>query len=153
RHVSLATCRAYRRAQQIVEPEDVDDVKLLQPGSAIPFDCGVPAQGAPPEPSRQINRPHTRGFLSPAERRSFCLPAVRLRSQTPFDPPIAREHRHLVAPPRQPFRQRFDFHRCPAEFEKRSVAGRDLQDSHCSRRIFLNAFAKTLKRNSSSTRW
>src|SRR5216683_3281921 len=57
-----------------------------------------------------------------------------------------------MTPSRQSLGQSPDFHRGAAEFQERGVRFCDVQDSHCSRRIFLKAFAKTLNRNSRSTR-
>src|SRR6202008_1656846 len=68
------------------------------------------------------------------------------------DSPVRCQHRHLMPPPRQSFGKRTHFHRRTAKFEERGVGFRDVQDSHCSRRIFFSDFAKTLKRNSCSTR-
>src|ERR1700686_5205831 len=77
---------------------------------------------------------------------------VGMVMQALFKTPIRGEHVHGVATLRQTLRQSAHFYGRAAELQKRSVGFGDVQDSHCSRRIFFSALAKTLKRNSCSTR-
>src|SRR5262249_37160874 len=60
---------------------------------------------------------------------------------------------YTVAPFVQPLGQCSHFDRRAPELQEGLVARRDIQDSHCSRRILLRDLAKTLKRKSSSTRF
>src|SRR5882762_9466791 len=52
----------------------------------------------------------------------------------------------------QPLRKRTHFYRRSPKLHERKISLRDVQDSHRSRRIFFSDFAKTLNRNSRSTR-
>src|ERR1700692_580972 len=73
--------------------------------------------------------------------------------QALFKTPIRGEHVYGVSALRHTLGQGAHFYRRAAEFQERSVGFGDVQDSHCSRRIFFSVLAKTLKRNSCSTRW
>jgi len=70
-----------------------------------------------------------------------------------FQAPIRGEDGHFVAQLRESFGKRADFFGGAAKLKKWRVALRDVQDSHSSRRIFLNPLENVLKRYSFSTRW
>src|SRR3984893_13854091 len=111
----------------------------------------IPTQRTIPEPRWQVHRRHSVLHTAPSERsslRSRCL----LRAETFLDAPVRRYHSHLIHARGEPFCKRPHFYWGPAKFQKGGVGFRYIQDSHCSRRIFFSALAKTLKRNSRSTR-
>ena len=152
RQLPRAARRGHGGSQQIVESKDVDCIEILQPRPAITFDRRVPAHRSVTHPCRKIDGLHAVFFAPPAKGRSFCCDFPFLGLHLFFQAPVGRENGDLVPPPPQSFGKCANLHRGPAEFQKRSVRFRDVQDSHCSRRIFFSVFAKTLKRNSYSTR-
>src|SRR6266702_5321837 len=133
--------------------QNVHDIKILQPRPAVTLDRRIPAHRAVTHPRRQIDGLHAIFIPPPAKRRPFCRDFFFLGLQPLFQPPVGGENCNLVASPRQAFGKRAHFYGGTAEFEKGSVRFRDVQDSHCSRRIFFSDLAKTPKRNSYSTRW
>src|SRR5437899_4879813 len=152
RQTSLAASRRNCRAEQIVEPEYVHDIEILQPRPAVSLDRRIPAHRPVAQPRGDVNSLHAILVPPPAKWRPFCRDFFFWGLQSFFQPPIRREDRDLVAAPPQSFGKRSHLHRGAAEFQKGSVRLRDVQDSHCSRRIFFNDFAKTLKRKSCSAR-
>src|ERR1700674_1983225 len=150
--IPLAAGRGHDRTQQVVKPENVHHIEILQPPPAITRDCRIPTDAPVTQPCRHVNGLHAIFNLPPAKRRTvrrdFFFPCL----QTFFQSPVCCEDRDLVASPRQSFGKRAHLHGWTAELEKGSVRFRDVQDSHCSRRIFFSDLAKALKRNSFSAR-
>src|SRR4029077_19248494 len=149
---SLAACGGHRRAPQVVKPENMHGVEILQPRPAVALHGRVPAHRAVTQPRRHVNRLHAILSPPPAKWRSFRCDFFLLRLQPLFQAPVGRKNRYLVAPPRQSLGKCAHLHRWAAEFKKRIVRFRNVQDSHWSRRIFFRVLAKALKRNSFSAR-
>src|SRR6266852_1096810 len=152
RQASLAAGGGHGRTEQVVESENVHHVEILQSCTAVTLHCRIPTHCAVTHPRRQIDGLHAILIPPPAKRGAFCCDFFFLCLQAFFQTPVGRQNRDLVASPRQAFGKRAHLHRWAAEFEKRSVCFRDVQDSHCSRRIFFRDLAKALKRNSCSAR-
>ena len=152
RQTSLAASRRNCRAEQIVEPEYVHDIEILQPRPAVSLDRRIPAHAPVAQPRWDVDCLHAILIPPPAKRGPFCRDFFFLRFHSFFQPPVRSNDGDLMAASRQAFRESAHFHRGTAEFQKGSVRFRNVQDSHCSRRIFFNDFAKTLKRNSCSAR-
>src|SRR5229473_5153413 len=153
RQALLAAGRGYPGPQQVVNPENVRHVEILQSRPAVALQRRIPAYRAVTQPRRQVNGLHAILIPPPPKRRPFCHDFFFLRLRPFFQPPVGRKNRDLMPSPCQAFGKRAHLYRWAAEFEKGSVRFRDVQDSHCSRRIFFSDLAKALKRNSFSTRW
>src|SRR6267143_358608 len=147
RQALLAACGGHCRTQQVVESENVHYIEILQPRPAVTLDRRVPTHPSVTQPCRQIDCLYAILIPPPAKRRPFCRNLFLLGLQPFFQSPVGCKNGNLVASPCQPFRKCAHFHRGAAEFEERGVRFRDVQDSHCSRRIFFSDFAKILKRN------
>src|SRR5689334_969203 len=104
------------------------------------------------KPVGEVDGFHPADVTPLAERTVFRGRFTGKLSQPALKAPIRGEDGNFVAQLDEAFGKCADFFRRTAEFEKRRVALRDVQDSHNSRRIFLNALEKTLKRYSFSTR-
>src|SRR5450755_1405217 len=128
------------------------NVKIYESGAAVTFNCGIPAEGVIAQPSREIDGLHGSFSEAPAERGAIGANVRGPRRQPRLDTPIGCEHGNLIAALREALGQGMHFDGRAAEFEERCVCLRDVQDSHCSRRIFFRDLAKTLKRNSLATR-
>ena len=153
RQISNAARGGNGRPQQIVKAENVDHVEILQPRTAVSLDRRIPAHRAVTQPGRQINSLDAIFIAPPAEGRAFCRDLSLRRLHAFFQAPVCRQHTRRVASSSQSFREGANFDWRAAKFQEGSVRFCDVQDSHCSRRIFFKDFAKTLKRNSRSTRW
>src|SRR5256885_1125191 len=138
------------RTEQVVKPENVHHIKILQSRPAVTLDRWIPTNPPVTQPCRHIDGLHAILIPPPPKRGPFCRDFFFLGLPSLFQPPVGRENRYLVTSPRQAFGKRAHFHRRAAEFEKGSGGFRDVQDSHCSRRSFFSDFAQTLKRNSCS---
>src|SRR5437764_15153170 len=75
RQTSLAAGCSHRRTQQVVKPENVHDIEILQPRAAVTLDRRIPANSTVAEPCRYINGLHAIFFAPPAKggslRRDF----------------------------------------------------------------------------------
>src|SRR5256885_5934922 len=134
RQTSLAASCRNCRAEQIVEPEYVHNIEILQPRPAVSLNRGIPAHASVTQPCGDVDSLHAIPGSPPAKRGPFCRDFLFLRLQSFFQPPVCRKDCDLVSASRQAFRESAHFHRGTAEFQKGSVRFRDVQDSHCSRR-------------------
>src|SRR5262249_1607651 len=104
------------------------------------------------EQSWQIDTPHSPIFSRPPIFRSTEILLVCRASNSFLNSPVCRHHRHFMPECSQSARQRLHLRRRSTKLVERSIRLRHIQDSHTSRRIFFSDFAKTLNRNSFSTR-
>src|SRR5271166_938893 len=139
-------------AKEVVQAEDMHDVEIRQPGAAIAFHSRVPANGVITKPGGEIDRLDVAFGEAPAEGGAFGAEIGSEGMQAGFEAPIGREHRNLMTALREALGESVDLYGRAAEFEKRGVGFGDVQDPHCSRRIFFRDLAKMLKRNSLVTR-
>src|ERR1700741_226272 len=151
-NLPAVTLRGHPRPQQIVEAENVHDIKIPQLRSHISPQPGIPGRGPEMKPVRQINDLHSPNFSHAAVRTPPRRRFLWHLPQALLQPPIRRQHAYLVASLRQAVGKGAHFNRRAAKLKKGRVALRDVQDSHSSRRIFLKFLAKTLNRNSFCTR-
>src|ERR1700674_2777844 len=128
-------------------------VEVLQARAAETFDGGIPAHCPVTRPCRKIDGLNAIFMATPAKRRSFCRYFPFLSLHAFFQAPVGGEHGYLMAPLSQTSRKGAYLDRGAAELEERCVGFCNVQDSHCSRRIFFSDFAKALNRNSCSARW
>src|SRR3989440_10568813 len=152
REVSLAAGGGNHRTQQVVKPENVHHIKILQPRPAVTLDRRIPTHSPVMQPCWHIDGLHAILIPPPTKRRPFSGDFFFRSLQSLFQSPVGGENGDLMASPRQTFGKRAHLYRGAAEFDKGSVRVRAVQDSDCSRRIFFSDFAKTLKRNSCSAR-
>src|SRR6516162_1698038 len=154
-HVRNPLLAAFRRrpgAQQIVKPENVCDIKILQLRPQIFPQPGVPAGCPVMKPFGQIDDRYSASFPRAAVRPLARQRFFRRFLEALLEPPIRRQNAYLVPSAREALGERAHFHGRAAKLKKRGVALRDVQDSHSSRRIFFKPLAKVLKRYSFSTR-
>src|SRR5271165_5139069 len=139
-------------AKEVVQAEDVHNVGIRQACAAVALYGGIPAYGVVAEPRREVSGLHGAFGEAPAEGGAFGAEIGSEGMQAGFEAPIGREHRNLMTALREALGESVDLYGRAAEFEKRGVGFGDVQDPHCSRRIFFKDLAKTLKRNSLVTR-
>src|SRR5208337_4674414 len=144
----LAAGGGHARAEHIVQPKNVHDFKFLQLCAQEAGQGGIPTCRAIVEPVVKINRRYARDFALPAKGIVLGVRFVWELLQPPVQSPVSGEHGYDMATSGEPFRKSAHFYGRTAKFEERRITLGDIQDSHSSRRIFLKAFAKTLKRNS-----
>src|ERR1700676_2807692 len=152
RNFQLLRFRSGARAEEVVKSEDVDYVEILQAGAQVARQGGIPAGGVVVKPVRQIDGFYTANFTLPTERAVLGGGFAGKFREAAFETPIRSENGNLVAQLSKPFGKRADLFGRAAKLKKWRVALRDVQDSHNSRRIFLKALEKALKRYSFSTR-
>src|SRR5271156_103334 len=152
RQTSGAANLNHRRAQKVVQSENVHDIKVLQTRAAIALHGRVPTDRVIAQPGGKVDGWHAVLRQTPAKGRALGADLRVQRGQTLLNSPIGGKHGNLMPALLQALRQRLDLDGWPSEFQKGRVSFRDVQDPHCSRRIFFRDLAKTLKRNSFSTR-
>src|SRR5271165_524173 len=139
-------------AKEVVQAEDMHDVEIGQAGAAIAFYRGVPTDGVIAQPGWKVDGLHAAFGEAPAEGGAFGAEIGSEGMQAGFEAPVGREHRNLMTALREALGESVDLYGRAGQFEKRGVGFGDVQDPHCSRRIFFKDLAKTLKRNSLVTR-
>src|ERR1700730_2112323 len=126
----------------------MNDIKTSKTRAQIAGQGGVPAHSPKVKPIRKIDGSHTALAAPPSKRTVFGRFRAGFVSQALVQAPIRSQHGDFMAKLRKSLGQSGHPRRWPAKFKKWFVALCDVQDSHSSRRILRNAFAKTGKRNS-----
>src|ERR1700730_14374638 len=108
RDISRASGCGNWRTEQIVQPEDMDDIKSLHSRAAVAFCRGIPTERAVAEPRRQIDGLHVIFHMTPAKRRTIPAESgqvgFRMSAQALLKAPVRRKHVDRVATARKSFR-------------------------------------------------
>src|SRR5436189_145913 len=95
--------RATHRTQQVLKPENVHYIKILQPRPAVTLDRRIPTHSPVMQPCRHIDGLHAILIPPPTKRRPFSGDFFFRSLQSLFQSPVGGENGDLGASPRQTF--------------------------------------------------